>query len=57
MERDRLVSVSATRLADLMDLVERALPTILDERLRDATAGALAAVRVEAVLDMVLEPA
>lgn len=48
---DRLVIVSARPLADMLELVDRALPT-LDDRLRDALAGAAAEVRVEAMLDL-----
>lgn len=48
---DRLVIVSVTRLADVLELVDRALPD-LDERLGAALGGAAAALRVEAMLDL-----
>lgn len=51
------MSVSAVRLADLLDLVDRVLPTVLDEQLRTALNGAAANVRVEATVDAILEPA
>lgn len=48
---DRLVIVSVTRLADVLELVDRALDD-LDDRLADALGGAASALRVEAMLDL-----
>lgn len=48
---ERMVLVPATRLVDLLDLVDRALPTVLDDRLRDALSGAAAELRVRSVLE------
>lgn len=54
--RDRPVQVRCGALADLLDVVDRALPQ-LDGVERDALRGAAAEVRVDAMLDAVLQPA
>lgn len=53
---DRLVVVPASAVADVCDLVERALPD-LDSALADALHGATAQLVSVGVLEPVLEPA
>lgn len=50
---DRLVIVSAVQLADLLELVDRVLPTVFDERLRDALVGATAGLTDHLLLEPV----
>jgi hypothetical protein len=53
---ERLVIVSATRLAALIDAVDFVLP-VLPHQEGDILRGAAAAVRVESMIDCLLEPA
>lgn len=50
---DRHVIVRAAALGDLREAIDRALPTILDDRIRDHLRGAAVAV----VADAIFEPA
>lgn len=50
MTGDRLIVVSATALTDVLDLVDRALPS-LDAVLADALRGSAAELRSSSVLE------